>query len=305
MANAKHQLRDFAAALLEREEGNAAVAAGHVKVAMAAAMNDEGLDVGTERGFPFGDQLTIDATSPGPGLVAVVVDFSIPCGDDAAFFLFRRDDGAWRLLLDREKNDYERVPGAAGSFEFFVSSPDANGAVLVLTTDINPACASMWQSLRWDLFRVGRESESIGSGVEYIYLDAEIKTELTKEGFTLHYTGGSIDLGRVMRSYVRNYRVEKDHLVRVEPFAETALEYVEEWLLMNDYDLPAGEFAVTEQGEDGVWQIELDLYSETAEDQEIPLYFFVAEEKGRFRMVAVTMEPDRESEPAQLPTRER
>jgi hypothetical protein len=306
IANAKHHLRDLAAAVLVGAEPNAVAAAAHARNTMIAAVDEEGVDVGGELGVPYGDGLTIEVTSPGPGFVAVVVDFSVPCGTDSSLFLFRRTAGGWKLVLDRENNDYETVAGAAGSFEFKLSPPDANGAVLVLTTDINPWCSSNWQSLRWDLFRVGQETEPIESGRESVFLQGEITSELRKDGFTLRFTGSSIDPGRVARGYVRNYHVEEGHLELVEPYAETALEYVEEWLARNaDEDLPTGEFATPERCDDGVWRIELDFYGET-DDEEIPIYFFVAEEKeGRFRMVAVTSKPDRESEPAQLPTKER
>jgi hypothetical protein len=79
-------------------------------------------------------------------------------------------------------------------------------------------------------------------------------------------------------------------VVRVGPIANTPMEFVEEWLLMNKdqkvlEDGDAGEFAQPVRCSDGSWEIEYDLYGDNDDDDEA-VYFYVAEENRAFRMVA-------------------
>ena len=293
LANVKADVRDMAAALLPETAGDAK--------RLQRAMNDALANAGAlEKCNQWYGQLEpLEVTSPGDGLIAVVARPDIPFGSDAALFLFRHDRGGWQLVLDRENNGYEDIAGAAGSFQFHVSPPDGRGARLVLTADINPSCASMWQGLRWDVHRIdpdGRTAARIAGGTEFIYLDGPIDLAVAPDGFSVDYTGASIDPGRGSRQYHRHYRIDSgDRIVRVEPIATTPLEYVEEWLILNgdDWsgdDAETGEFLPLQRCRDGTWQIEHDSYG-TDDGPSHAVWFVVAGESGAFRMISSGEEP--------------
>ena len=208
LANAKAELRDLATSLLHDQSADAKLAAANVQRAMTEALNAAGALEACDS--QYGNLEAPKITSAGDDLVAVVVDLAIPCGDDASLFLFRHDAGGWHLVLDRERNDYETVAGGAGGLEYRVSAPDEHGSYLVLVSDINPWCISMWQAIRWEVFRLNRgwrDPEKVADGYDSIYLDSDLKLEVTPDTFGLEYTGSSIDSGRVMRDYHRHYRV--------------------------------------------------------------------------------------------------
>jgi hypothetical protein len=239
-------------------------------------------------------------TSPQPGVVAVQVTLQIICGSDSSLFLYRFEDGAWRLVLDRERNDYDSIAGAAGSFDFRVSAPDAHGSFLVLTTDINPWCTSNWQMLHWQVDRINRgwrDAEPIALDQCGIFLGYDdLKIDVTPETYSLEFSGSSIDGARVTRQYLRHYRVEPGNRVtRIEPIAETPLQFVEEWLQMtgqndDEENRISGEFDQPLRCADGTLQISISAYTGENEPDE-SIYFFVAEEKGSFRMIAMSDEP--------------
>jgi hypothetical protein len=294
MAEAKAGLRDLASSLLRDQPAGAKTTAVYLGAVLHNSLDSAGAF--EECHSQYGTLLPPEVTAPAGDLVAVLVVLAIPCGQDASLFLFRYESGRWQLVLDRERNDYEQVSGGAGAFEFRVSEPDAGGSYLVISADINPWCTSNWQSLRYDVVRINRgwrDPEPIADGVEYIFLEDEIGLEVTSDSFSLSFVGGSIDPARVTRDYQRHYRVEAgNRVVRVGPIANTPMEYVEEWLLMNKDQKVlerdgGGEFATPARCSDGTWEIEYDPYDDDAD----PAYFYVAEENGTFRMVAAGNEP--------------
>lgn len=300
MAEAKAELRDLASSLLSDQPADARATASYLVAALHDALDSAGAFEKCES--QYGTLLPPEVTAPAGDLVAVEVVLGIPCGQDASLFLFRFEGGHWHLVLDRERNDYEEVSGGAGELEFRISEPDAHGSCLVIAADITPWCSSNWQSLRYDVVRLNRgwrDPEAIVEGVEYIYLEDEIKLEVSPDAFSLSFVGSSIDPARVVRDYRRHYRVEAgNRVVRVGPIADTPMEFVEEWLLMNkDQKVlekgDAGEFAQPVRCSDGTWEIEYDLYGDN-DDGADQVYFYVAEESGTFRMVAAG-QPSRDS----------
>lgn len=287
VANVKADLRDLAVALLRAQP---AQTAKELQQAMTDALTHAGAFQHCES--LYGNLEPPKVANHGDDLLAVVTTLDIACGDDTAFFVFRRERGVWTLVLDRENNDYETVAGAAGSFQYSISPPDARGARLVLTADINPWCSSSWQSLRWELRRLNpswRMPEEIVSGEEGIYIQGEVKLETTADTFGLEYVGSSICPAHVSRDYHRYYRVlPGNRLERIEPIATDPLEYVEEWLIANrDNPLTAeGEFNTPARCRDGLWQMAFEPYDEG----EVYTYFYVAQENGKFRMVSVEHE---------------
>jgi hypothetical protein len=288
LASAKSGLRDLATALLRAHPEQTAA---ELQQAMTDALTGAGALEQCES--LYGNLEPPKVANHGDDLLAVVTTLDIACGDDTAFFLFRRERGVWTLVLDRENNDYETVAGAAGSFQYRISPPDAHDSRLIVTADVNPWCSSNWQTLRWELRRLNpgwRMPEEIDGGEEGINIQGEVTLDATPDTFGLEYLGSSICPAHVAREYHRHYRIlPGNQLERIEPIATYPLEYVDEWLLANpDNRLKVeGEFKTPERCRDGLWQIAY----EPDEEGEVYTYFFVAEENGKFRMVSVESEP--------------
>ena len=298
VASVKTELRDLAGSLLHDQPGDAKIAAAHLQETMHTALKEAGAFEACVS--EYGNYGTLDeprVTASQPDLIAVEVSQQVPCGRDSALFLFRYQRDAWHLVFDRERAVNESIGDAADTLMFRVSPPDAHGSLLVLTADINPWCSSNWQMLRWRVDRINpgwREPEPVSRDEEAVFLDDDVKLDVTQDTYSLRFSGNSIDGARVVRRYIRSYRIEAgNRLTRIEPIAETPQDFVEEWLLMttpNDGIHLRGAFEQPVQCSAGVWQIALDPYGE-GEDGEDPLYFLVAEEKGSYRMVARSDKP--------------
>lgn len=289
LASAKTGLRDLATALLRAQPEQTAA---ELQQAMTDALRGAGALAQCES--LYGNLEPPKVASHGDDLLAVVATLDIACGDDTAFFLFRRERGLWTLVLDRENNDYETVSGAAGAFQYRISEPDAHGSRLVLTADINPWCSSNWQSLRWELRRLHpgwRMPEEIDAGETGINIEGEVKLVATPDTFGLEYVGSSICPAHVAREYHRYYRIlPGNQFERIEPIATYPLEYLEEWLIDNRNDSLNldGEFEDVAKCRNGVWQIKHVPYDE---ENGKDIYFIVTEENGKYDMTAITYEP--------------
>jgi hypothetical protein len=310
MTNAKHDLRDLAREVLRSQPGNGPVIAPAVQTAMLAALKAEGVVLGgdstTER---YGNVAAIDVIAPQGhhDLLAVVVELSIPCGSDSALFLFRHDD-QWRLVYEREEDDYESISGALGSFAWKVSPPDAQGRFLVVTSSISPWCSSAWHQLRYQVDRIepGRaEAIPIDSGTFTSY-GWDVELEATVDSYSIHFNGSSLDPGILIRSYRLHYVVDGDRPVRIDPIADSPRDFVEEWLGMSRETATQwgegdpetldqssdgfSEFGPTGRCSENVWQVRLDRYEGNFEEFE-STYFIVAESNGAYRMREIAYEP--------------
>lgn len=153
-----------------------------------------GVTVGEEPGdneLGWGYVLAVRArrAEANPNLVAVTTTISVPCGSDAALFLFRRDGVAWTRVLVEEAREYDDISGAREQTAFVIGSEAQDGSFLVLTTDVPAWCSSIWHPLRYRVRRVvpGRaeplellreETEAIATGAGY-----DVRAE--HDGFTI------------------------------------------------------------------------------------------------------------------------
>jgi len=268
MINAKHDLRDLAQVVLKSQSGNGPAIAASVRNTMVAALQANGIEVGAESTTEqYGNVVAIDVAAPEGhrDLLAVVVTLSIPCGADSALFLFRRDDGDWRLVYEREENDYESITGALGSFDWKVSPPDGQGRFLVVTSSITPWCVSAWHQLRYQVDRVepgSRIAVPIDHG-EFTSYGWDVELAATADSWSIHFDGSSFDPAILVRPYRLHYVLDGDQPVRVDPIAGSPRDFVEEWLGMDDET--AARFSAIDPEELAEWRDDISSVRERSD----------------------------------------
>lgn len=203
--------------------------------------NEEPTEGGT---YSYGEILGIRIEKPAglSDILVVTTTLAVMCGDDTSLYVFRRVAERWQLVGAQEANNYDDVAGALGTFQYVVSPPNAAGQSLLVTTNVNPWCSSNWQSLRYSVFRLqedGLMSEPALQGSQTIYLGNEGSgtIRMQPEGFRVDFEGGQLlDPGILIRKHVVAYRVTKNRVERVPPFAREPEGFLDEWL-----DLPWNE----------------------------------------------------------------
>jgi len=314
MTNAKHDFRELAQDVLKSQPGNARVIAPAVRNAIVAALASEGIGIGDElQTEQYGSVVSIDVIAPEGhrNVLAVVVELSIPCGSDAALFVFRHD-ADWRLVYEREEDDYEAISGALGSFTWKISPPDAQGRFLVVTSSITPWCSSSWHQLRYQVDRIepGRSEPVPIDRAEFTSYGWDAELEATANSYSIDFAGSSFDPSVLVRPYVLRYVVDGNQPVRVDPIAGSPRDFVEELLSMSGdvaarwSDVEADALDAARPGRDGYdelgpaarcaddrWQVRIDHYDETGFESFVSTYFIVTKSKGTYRLREITHEP--------------
>jgi hypothetical protein len=212
-----------------------------VRDAVAAALREEGDPARAQRRFTEaarafeGVEVRFDDVDGHPDLVAVTTAIDIPCGTDHSLYLFRRDEG-WALILARESNGYRTISGALDSFKYAVSPSDARGDFFVVTANVNPWCSSNWQTLRFDVRRIGDgpyASRVLFSDERVIFLDEDYELKAGVDDVRLQWRASqSLDLGLHTRDHVRHFSVCGDRVERTAPFALAPEGFIDEWAQM-------------------------------------------------------------------------
>jgi hypothetical protein len=121
-----------------------------------------------------------------------------------------------------------------------LSPRDADGRWHVLVSHVKPWCTSTWSMIDYSVLRPGATpdapqvlldaSDSIwwgGDDVGRVHADAH--------GVDLRYHAASIDTGVHNRVHVRHYEFQGERLRRTPPVAESARDFVDEWIV-SDWD---------------------------------------------------------------------
>ena len=194
----------------------------------------------TADGDDFGNLYDVTVRQPArhSDLIAVVANLTIPCGSDASLNLYRRNGTAWQLILVEESNGYKDISGGQGSFQFGVSSPDADGNWYVVATDVNPWCSSNWQQLRYKVLRPGDDANHPAVLLDEhtsVYLGTDLPYRLTlgSHGFELHIVAAQgLDDSILTREHVQNYEVSGNRVTRIPPLALAPEDFLDEWVSM-------------------------------------------------------------------------
>jgi hypothetical protein len=171
LTHLKHQLRDLILLTLNAQ-GMRQPSSSHLRASILAQLKRAGVQIedaeeaiinnnGLKQEYVYGDiyEITILRPARHPDLIAATTTIGICCGQDTSLYLFKKQDAKWRLALTQETNDYEEISGAQAWFQYALSPPDARGDFFLVTANVNPWCTSNWQSLRYQVMRLGPGAE--------------------------------------------------------------------------------------------------------------------------------------------------
>lgn len=297
MQSWKGQLRDFIGRELNSGPTRNAPAE-RIADRLATALAREGVPVDREpdpndAGGPYGRLVDLAVQRPAghQHVLAVSLTQGISCGSDTSLYLFEEKDQAWRLAFALEANGYEEVSGALGSFDFRVSPPDPKGGFFLVAADINPWCSSNWQRLRYRAYRLGGDplrpvpffEESAG-----IYLENGFKLSAAADRFRLDFEGSqSLDLGLLIREYVRAFRVTGTAVERIGPLATDPRGFIHEWL--------SQPWEVAERWANPSRRSTLKVWHDRLRERlgDLPTEFGAMKERGRSRsQIRLDIDPD-------------
>lgn len=169
-------------------------------------------------------------------LLSVVAQFGIPCGSDALWLLYAVEQGHWHRVVNWTSPRYSRVDGAWGSFQYAVSPPAADGRWFAAAAHIRPWCSSSWSVIDYAVLRPGSEADRpavVLSGKDDMWWGGDDIGRLSVDAthVELRFHGASIDSGVHNREFIRRYDVSTTTPLRVPPIANSARDFVDEWIV--------------------------------------------------------------------------
>ncbi|HEX8375449.1 MAG TPA: hypothetical protein VF606_09755, partial [Geminicoccaceae bacterium] len=171
-----------------------------------------------------------------PDMLAVVTTVGIKCGSDSMLMLYRRTRTGWEELIVRRADPYGEVRGGWQDLRFDVSPADAQGRWFVATVSTTPWCSSSWQGLRYALARPAEDPARPKvfldeKTVTWLGAEEELQVRAEEDAFELRHVAGSIDPAVHNRRHVRRYSVSGEAARRVPPVADSARDFVDEWIV--------------------------------------------------------------------------
>jgi hypothetical protein len=171
------------------------------------------------------------------GVIGVVADVPIPCGDDAMLLVFAPKQGRWREALRWRSAPYRRVSDAFGSFDYAISPLDVEGRWYAVAKAVAPWCASTWSSVGYAVLRPGPTEtrpyllytthDPIWTGRD----DDHGVLWVRPDEFELRFRGASIDSNIQSRTWIRHFAVDGDEVRRIPPIALSPRDFVDEWIV--------------------------------------------------------------------------
>jgi hypothetical protein len=287
-AELKHQIRDWAEQKITKLPRDADLEAATSRVdgelLVATITHGDEPDLGDVEGIRL-DHTKGDAS----WLVLSTTVWEGSCTRSNSIYLYEWQGGGWtrRFELEDRIEDIEHVE---------IGPPDAYQNRLVLVLGNSWGCASMWQGLSYRLFRIGSAETKLAGGDDTIYIgDGDTyQGKLETHGALIEYLGSSVDTGVLIRRHVLHFQFDGDSVKRVEPFALTAQDFLDESLSSHDeVKLSTFDFVQHCPGNADRWQIGVspDPYGDESAD---PKAYFMIEQLPGYRFRILDIAPARQ-----------
>lgn len=193
-----------------------------------------------DKGYTYGGiwEIKLEKLTDHPDLLAATTTIDICCGEDTSFYLFRKNECHWDLIIAREANDYNEVSGAQGTFHYAVSPLSAPGQFFVVTAHIPPWCSSNWQVILYRVFREGADPyrpKILFEREEGIFLGNDTRGAITvqRDAFRIEFEAAQWLYPGSIRTHIAAYRVEGNQVWRIPPMAAEPEGFLDEW-----FDMP-------------------------------------------------------------------
>jgi hypothetical protein len=191
----KHGLRDMIIRTLATPN-----AAAMEPSALAAQVIDqlarEDVPVGDSGGYGVISRIEFHRSAEYPSWLVATTTLSIPYGDDTSLYLFELKNGTWKHMLTQESNGYKNISEAQGWLTYQVAPPPPGKDPYLITANVSPSPASVWQALRLKVLRVGADPDHpklLAKRTLSYDIDDAYYFSVRANGFGLIYLGDAID----------------------------------------------------------------------------------------------------------------
>jgi hypothetical protein len=173
-----------------------------------------------------------------PSWLIATTTVAISYGEDTSLYLFELKDGAWKLALTQESNGYTEIGRAQGWLTYEVSPAPPGETPYLITAEVSPAMASVWQALRLRILRVGPDAEHpalLAKRTLSYCLDDTYYFSVHAGGFGLIFLGDVVDqeLAGYRGSHYLEYRVSGSHAWVARDIAIDPYNVMRKWIAQN------------------------------------------------------------------------
>ncbi len=309
-----------------RDDGTGAAAMVQNDLAAALKANRPAGATPSASGPSYGGDLSVQAqqVAATSGLLVLQWSFGIECGDDNLLLAYAFRDGAWRQVMRWQSGEYKDISGAFGDGMTYLALPGPTPRLAVFHG--TPWCTSRWSGFKLDLLSPGETpaSPKVLFHLDHGYIRGDFgpALKLRPDGFELRVEVGMRDMDVMTRTGIFRYRVDGEHVSRVQPVAMNGRDFVDEWLQANwseasgwsdPQQLPAlqkaHEALMTRLDADKApeiatygavractddhdkYQVQLDLQASGKSDQTTSRYLLIRSGANSFTMLAVAEAP--------------
>jgi hypothetical protein len=301
----KHQLRDLVVDALN--------SGADVKTELDKA----GIPIDDDQNSPYGRIVNVEVQSKPNGLAtwaAVTTSLSVMCGEDTSLYLLEREEKGWQMRLVIESEFSKNVASAFGTFHYALSPAGINDQFLIVATNVNPWCSSVWQELRVQAYSLrGNQVKPVLKTESSICIEGDVKLAVDEAGFGLEYLAEQGLSPGFRRNHVWRYSLRGDTMTRVAPVAEKPDEFVDEWRGMPWAEAKQWSAASLESwharfgkvspfdvstalcaGKDPRWQVKVSLSQPVPglDDDDDELFAIVTQKAGAFYLESIDTDPD-------------
>lgn len=148
----------------------------------------------------------------------------IACGGDEVAALYAWD-GGWRRFWRSRSPSPQRIAQ--------IQAEPTSGLVMALSHD--EWCSSNWRQVSLRLWRAapGRAAVPLLDRADFAFMpdvDGPLSGRLENGDLWAEYLAASVDMARHSRRAIHHYRFAEGRLRRLDPFALSPVDFVEEWL---------------------------------------------------------------------------
>ena len=202
-------------------------------------------DQSTSPAHVYGADLTVKVSRPSrpAGLLLVVFNFGIACGDDSMLLAYEFRGGRWQQAVRWQADDYDEISGAFGDFFDYqaipIERPEGAPQWLLAVAHGTPWCTSLMSGFEVNVIDPVRDlhpQKIIYTEKEgYHRGDVPATMRIEPDGFELRMEAYSLDLSLVTRIAFYRYRFMGSpaggyQVERIQPIANNGRDFVDEWL---------------------------------------------------------------------------
>ena len=229
----KHALRDVVIDVAASPDA-AEVAADALGARVVERLEREDVPVGDEGEFGAIPKIEFRRPPEYPAWLIATTTLSIPYGSDTSLYLFEMRGSSWKHVLTVESNGYSTISGAQGWLTYYVAPPMPGQKPYLVTADVTPSSASVWQGLRVKVRRIGRTPERpvvLARRVLSYCLDDAYYFSIRANGFGLIFLTFAVDpeLAGFRGVHYLEYAVDDSRASRVKEVTIDPYNVVGRW----------------------------------------------------------------------------